>query len=141
MWHQSRGVVVYDPPRPGMKRNTKWWCVINVDREITRYYRWWIVRQYHVKGLNPPSWNAHISVVRGEEPPNDLKQLWKKYHGEEVTFLYKHDPYRGNAVGRKSKEGAFWQVEVECELGMEIRKEFGFRTHWPLHLSVGRVYW
>lgn len=141
MWHKGSGTIVYDPPRPGMKKDTKWWCVINVDREITRYYRWWLLRRYHIKGLNKPSWDAHISVIRGEEPRNEHKHLWKKYHGERVSFRYKHSPYQGNAVGRKSKTGGFWQVEVQCDFAVEIRKEFGFPAHWPLHLTVGRVYW
>jgi hypothetical protein len=141
VWHKGSGVVQYDPPRPGMKKNTRWWCVINVDREITRYYRWWILRRYHTKGLHPPSWDAHISVIRGERPPKGLEHLWKKYHGQQVEFEYKHQVYRGDAVGRKSKDGGFWQVEVRCPLGTQIRKEFGFPHNWPLHLTVGRTYY
>lgn len=138
MWFKSTGKIVYDPPRPGMRKNTKWWCVINVDREITRYYRWWLTRQYHIKGLYPPSWDAHISVIRGEKPANDLKHLWKKYDGKIITFEYEHNPYTGNAVGRKSAFGAFWQVEVRCDFGLQIRREFGLNAHWPLHLTVGK---
>ena len=44
-WHTSRGRIIYDPARPGMKRRTKYWAIVNVDREITRYFRWWVDRE------------------------------------------------------------------------------------------------
>ena len=136
MWHLGTGRIQYDPPRGGMKRKTKWWCVINVDREITRYYRWWIERQYHIKGLNQPAWDAHISIIRGERPHDDLIDLWKAYESEEIKFWYKHEP----RVGHNKNEGAYWFVEVDCPQGIEMRKEFNLRYDWPLHLTVGRTY-
>jgi len=58
-----------------MKSNVKWWCIVAVDREISRYYRGWIQKTYHIKGLVKPAWDAHISVVRGEIPANINKIL------------------------------------------------------------------
>lgn len=89
MWHSSSGRLVYDPPRPGMKHNTAWWAIVAVDREITRYYRWWVARRFGIH-LLPPTWDAHISVVRGEAPEPHLRPLWRRHHGETVTFRYRH---------------------------------------------------
>ena len=150
MWHQGTGVVQYDPPRGRMKKKIDWWCVINVDPEITRYYRWWVQKELHVKGLHPPSWDAHISVVRGEndirsydrslrpsEYP-DANELWKKYDGEVVEFRYQHNPQRGK--DRPELVGTFWNVEVDCPRGTEIRKELGLKYDWALHLTFGRTW-
>lgn len=134
MWLKGTGVIQYDPPRGKMKKKTNWWCVINVDKEITRYYRWWLVRELHVKGMNAPAWDAHISVIRGEKPRPELMSLWKKYDGQRVEFLYEHNP-------RPTSKPFFWQVEVKCEFGINIRKEFKLKHDWPLHLTVGRTYY
>lgn len=149
---KSTGKIVYDPHRYGMKNNTNWWCVINVDKEITRYYRWWIQRELHIKGLHPPSWDAHISVVRGSgdivsydrnlvRDKNDAPDrfaLWKKYDGEQVEFWYDHNPQRGK--DRPELQGTFWNVEVICPRGTEIRKELGLKHDWSLHLTFGRTW-
>lgn len=131
MWLKSTAKIVYDPPRPGMKRKTKWWCVANVDREITRYYRWWIMRTYHIKGLIPPSWDGHISVIRGEEPHDEYKHLWKKYDGQIVEFEYEHYP-------KKAKKDEFWIIEVRCPFLSNIRKEMNKPHDWPLHISIAK---
>ena len=36
--------------------------------------------------LCQPSWDAHISIIRGEKPPKGLEHLWKKYDGQKVEF-------------------------------------------------------
>ena len=143
MWHKSTGIIKYDPPRPGMKKRTKWWCVVNVDKEITRYYRWWIQRELHIKGLCQPSWDAHISIIRGEEPIDELKHLWKKYDGQKVEFEYKHYPRRSgdrNFDLREDRPDFFWFVEVRCPLRTEIRGELGRPTGWKHHITVGRTW-
>lgn len=132
MWHKGSGVIYYDPPRPGMKRRTDWWCIVDVDREISRYYRWWVMREKWID-LCKPSWDCHISVIRGEKPSDDLTHLWRKYHGQRVDFLYSHEV-------RPTRSGTFWFIEVQCPELMEIRKEFGLPTNWPLHITIGRIY-
>lgn len=137
-WHKSTGKIVYDPWRGGMKTRTDWWCVVEVDKEITRYYRWWIDKEvinpleFKNKGLQIPSWDAHVSIIRGERPYGDLVHLWKKYHGRVVEFEYEHFPETG------TKE-TFWQVEVRSEFLTNIRKEFGFPTNYPFHMTVGKL--
>ena len=50
MWLTGTGIIRYDPPRPGLKTRIKWWCVVDIDREITRYYRWWVKKELRQKG-------------------------------------------------------------------------------------------
>jgi hypothetical protein len=131
MWYTSTGKIVYDPYRGSMKHKTAWWCVLEVDPEITRYYRWWIEREHHIHSLVVPAWDAHVSIIRGEEPREDLKHLWKKYHGQKVEFKYEHNPSR-------AKKSEFWFVEVEAPFLIDIRKEFEKPYDWALHLTVGK---
>jgi hypothetical protein len=41
MSFRDTGLIVYDPNRGTMKTRITNWCVLQVDKEITRYYRWW----------------------------------------------------------------------------------------------------
>jgi hypothetical protein len=131
MWHKSTGKIVYDPFRAGMKRKTEWWCILQVNKEITRYYRWWITRELHIHSLVQPAWDAHVSIIRGEKPDDSLMHLWKKYQNMVVEFEYKHDPY-------KAKRDDYWAVEVNCPILLDIRKELQRPTNWGLHLSIGK---
>jgi hypothetical protein len=139
MDHKSSGRLTYDPYRGDLKKKKHWWAVVNVDREITRYYRWWIESQLHIKGLCQPSWNAHISVIRGEKPSPALMHLWKRYSGNEFTFEYSHNPYR--ITPRDGSSGSYWVVGVKCDELLEIRRELNRPVTWDLHITVGRTWY
>ncbi len=145
------GKIIYDPARPGMNRRVDGWCVAIVDREITRYFRWWVkkhitnpldisvqgsLKKYPFVPLHPPSWDAHISIVRGEKNrlTLDKKYLWKKYHKQIMEFKY--DLRVHQAPGKPD----FWMIEVDAPEMLNIRREMGLRTTWPLHLTIGRTY-
>jgi hypothetical protein len=145
------GKIVYDPSRPGMKRRVEGWCIAEVDREVTRYLRWWInrkivnplgievsgsLKKYPFVPLHQPSWDAHISIVRGEynRLSHEKRGIWRKYHGKTFEFQYDLNPHP--APGKPD----FWIVDVVAPEMMEIRRELGLRTTWPLHLTVGRTY-
>jgi hypothetical protein len=149
-WLKSRGVIRYDPYRGRMTKNTKYWCVVEVDSEIARYYRWWADRNLlNITmepgfGLNQPSGGAHISVIRGDfdvhkakdgsrVPQSHVDALWNKYQGREVDFLYSPDV-------RRTGNGHFWFVEVYCPFLTQIRDEFDLPSDWRLHMTVGRMY-
>lgn len=141
MWHKGKGIIQYDPPRGRMKTRTKWWAVVgNVDREITRYYRWWVKTQYWIE-LYQPSWDAHISIIRGEEPADALKHLWKKYDGQEVQFEYSHNVRQSGDTTGYDRPDHYWFVEVRCELLNHIRDELNRPTGWNFHLTIGRTYY
>ena len=139
--HKSTGKIVYDPYRGKLKKKPHWWCVVEVDTEITRYYRWWIQNKYHVKGLCQPSWDAHISVIRGEKPKPELMHLWKKYHGQVIEFEYEHNPRKtGERDHHIDGDGHYWFVDIKCEQLTNIRKELMLPYDWSLHLTVGRTW-
>lgn len=144
-YHQSCGVLIYDPPRGDMKRRTSWWCVLNVDREITRYYRWWLSFERHIH-TQPPAWDAHISIVRGEKPRPEYIHLWKKYHKQKIHFLYRHGHIRVDRSQRTDVDaanavnGEYYFIEVVCPKLDEIRAELGLRTGFKFHLTVARTY-
>jgi hypothetical protein len=138
-WFEAEGRVIYDPHRGTMKSNTNWWCVIDVDKEITRYYRWWLLKEKHLI-LNQPAWDAHISVVRGERRVQQNQNLWKKHHGRKVKFKYEH----GDIQVSKDKDAPGWfhWIRVDCPVVDEIREELGLIASWKYHhLTIGRTYY
>ena len=135
----GQGKIIYDPYRGGMK--SRWWAVVSVDRELTRYYRWWLTRELHLKRLFAPSWDAHVSIVRGEEPDDPLKTLWSQYHLQTVEFHYNPVVRQaGDTTGETDEKGHFWFVDVYCPKLLQIREELGLRTRYKFHLTVGKVY-
>lgn len=145
MWYKSKGRLIYDPPRYEMKKRTDWWAVVNVDREITRYYRWWIEKNPQAFGLTSidikqPSWDAHISVFRGEKPTDDLMHLWNMYNGEMVDFRYSGVVRQSGDTTGWDRPDSYFFVEVDCPRIMQIRQEMNRPTNWKLHLTVGRIY-
>lgn len=132
MWHTGTGIIKYDPLRPGLKKKKDWWAIVRVDPEITRYYRWWVKNRYWID-LCKPSWDAHISIVRGEKPEDRLAHLWKKYDGHKVTFKYSHEVYQAD-------KGEFWMVDVDCPFLLDIRRELNRPANWNLHLTIGRTW-
>lgn len=146
LWLPAKGKLVYDPPRPGMKKRVDWWAIVTADREITRYYRWWVDKsilnpmEVEGHGLKKPSWDAHVSVVRGEKPAADKMHLWRKYHGEEIAFEYKHEVRQSGDTTGGDRPNWYWFVEVKCPRLDEIRTELGLRTGWKHHLTIGRTY-
>ena len=145
MWYNGSGRLIYDPKRPGMKTRTEWWAVVNIDDEIARYYRWWVEQNSQVFGLTKiklyqPSWGAHISVIRGEKPQDDLMYLWKKYHGEWINFRYSgFVKQSGNSTG-SNRPNHYFFVEVDSPRLVEIRQELNRPTDWKFHITIGRTY-
>ena len=139
-WHKGTGIIRYDPRRPDMKRGTKWWAIVKVDRQITAYYRWWVKKELHVD-LCQPSFDAHISIIRGERPPADKMELWKKYDGVEIEFEYEHNVRRSGDTTGWDRPDYYWFVTINCPLLKKIRDEFGFPSNWRQHLTIGRTYY
>lgn len=143
--HSGTGTIVYDPFRGDMKRRTNGWCVVEVDREITRYFRWWLQYQKHIH-LDFPSWDAHISIVRGDGGDRvqpQFQSLWKKYHGKRIQFEYDHVgdfKITRSGLSTSPDNGLYYFVEVRCPIIDNIRQELGLRTGWKYHLTFGRTY-
>ena len=138
-WIKCEGKIVYDPPRPGMKHRTAWWCILQINKDITAYYRWQLKATYGIE-LCKPSWDAHISIIRGEKPKPHLMHLWKKYNNKTIEFEYQ--PFlRFNGDTRITKSnpvGSFWFVDARANLMTTIRDEFELKSDWNQHITVGR---
>lgn len=132
------GTLRYDPYRGDMKRRTKWWLVADVDKEITRYYRWWVRRTHHII-LEQPAWDAHISIIRGEDACSKKSHLWNKYSGERVNFSY--SPQTIHCAPDPNHGGHFWWINVKCSRMDQIRKEFDLPVGWNFHITFGRTYY
>jgi hypothetical protein len=140
---KSTGKIIYDPRRPGLQSRNQWWCVANIDDGIAEYFRHWLKFEKHIY-LQPPAWGAHISVIRGEKPREDLMHLWKKYHGKTVTFEYDHvgdySIARSKYHTAGENSGDFYFVHVRCPELIDIRRELKLKTDWDLHLTIGRTH-
>lgn len=139
----SVGKIIYDPKRDSMKKNTNWWCVINVDREITRYYRWFIQKKFWGDSaitpnwLCQPSWDAHISVVRGEQPTPEYMPKWKEHHAQKVQFEYFNDI---RSIVRNDGD-VYWIVSVQAPIIEKIRNDLGLYSEgYTYHLTIGRTW-
>jgi hypothetical protein len=145
-WLTSSGIIRYDPPRGDMKTRTQWWCVIEADDEIARYYRWWVDRHvlnplgFDKLGLHKPAWGAHISIVRGEQPRPEDMHHWKEHDGREIEFEYSPDVVQTGQNPDKPRPDHFWFLPIRCPLAVQIRDDFGLYTSYTLHMTIGRTY-
>lgn len=117
-----------------------WWCVVNVSPEITRYYRWLTCKTIPGLRLYAPSWDAHVTVIRGERPPASKMHLWKAYQGKRVEMWMNCEVQFNRSKATDEKSGTFYFIEVESNDLTNIRAEFGFPTNWKHHLTIGRTW-
>lgn len=134
---QSTCKIIYDPHRGDMSRRTAWWCVADVDKEITRYCRWWLQYEKHIH-LQEPAWNAHISIIRGEKPVYDRLHRWKEFHKKTLTFYWDHTDIKCDED--RHNGGLFYWINVECPELDVIRSQLGLRTGFKYHITIGRTY-
>lgn len=133
--HKARGTVRCSPRREGRDQN--WWMVLDcTTEEIGRYYRhlYWLEHSKGSDKLAKPYWNAHVTIVRNEEPPN--KDLWWGYSGEKVEFSYLPG-VRTNQTDDRFR--SFWWVDVICPRFEEIRVELGLpkNSDGIYHMTIG----
>ncbi len=125
--HRAEGTLVY---------GENWWVrVLDIDRGIIDYYAW-LTKRY---GLPVMKSRPHITVVRGEEPPN--KDVWGRYAGP-ITFWYSQNVRTDN--------GFHAWLDIWSEELFKLREELGLpsRPHRELngilvprgwHLTLGRL--
>ena len=112
---KSVGVLKYNQSRS----TGTYWLVVEIDPEITRYYRALIPKSIR---SNKQMYAPHITVVReAKETPVNLEH-WGKYQGEEVEFEYSHEV--------QFSENYVW-LNVWCQRLEEIRLELGMPVDSP----------
>ena len=138
MWLKATGRIIYTPDKPGaIKRNNKWWVVVEVDRSIINYYAYWINRQiikppWLTKGLilQTPQWGGHITVLDGRvEVDKKYQHLWEKYAGKMINYEYSVEI---------EKHWKFWVLPVKCEFLNKLREELGLPRDYNFNITIGR---
>ena len=124
-------------PRRGKNQNSDWWLVVEVDPEITRYYRWWAKTSLGIL-LHAPSWDAHVSVVRGEEPKNRL--AWGKHDNQIIAFNVKPDVRQTGDTTGWDRPDNYWFVDIFSAELSAIKQELGFAPKEKYHITIGRTY-
>lgn len=123
----STGHLIYDPY--ARISQDPWWLILKTDKGLMEYYQHWIKRHYDVTFENTV-WGSHISVVRGQKPPNE--KAWGKYKNEKISFTYSNRIYRAHW---------FYCVDVYSDRLEEIREELGLpkQPKHGFHLTIGRI--
>lgn len=124
----AEGKLIYDPTAG--KAANSWWVIVECPKDIMDYYHHWVKKENGIV-LNKPLFGSHISVVRGEEPPENNKECWRKYHEEIIEFSYSHDIH--------SSDDFYW-LEVASPRLAQIREELGLPAlpTFGFHLTIGR---
>lgn len=130
------GTLVYDPDRGAMKKKKDFWLVLQLPMQLVKYYQYFIRTDLHID-IKDPQWGAHVSIVRGEDPPN--KQYWKKYDGQKVRIKFNPDVME---VKDKKQSGSFFIIEFDDDFIAHIREELGLQSkYFRYHITVGRTYY
>jgi hypothetical protein len=129
MDYSLKGILRYDPST--ISRKEPWWLILEVSPSIVEYYKYWIWKEKRIKVMKS-LWGPHVSIVRGEEPPDERKDQWGKYEGEQRDVLY--------SVSLE-KNDFYWWLLVKSDELVSIRRELGLRDEpsYGFHLTVGRV--
>lgn len=127
---QTPGVIHYDPQRG--KKIDPYWCIIEADKELTRYYRAQFKTRYGIE-LYPPSFDAHVSLLRGEaEHTPKMDTQWGFFKDKEVEIWYDSNIYWNNQH--------VW-LNTYCEQYFDIREFYDVRD-WNTkdfgHLTIGK---
>lgn len=125
---RSLGTLVYDPKLKSGSPSGAWWLIVECCRDLLAYYFATAGRLYGGRcTLLRPAWGSHVTVVRGEEPPN--KAEWGYRGGAEVQF--DHSP-------ELQTDDAYWWLTVRCDELAAVRKRLGLRPvpEVGFHLTV-----
>lgn len=133
-WVKHRGVLVYNPPRPDLRKirqGNDWFIFLELDYNFAALYRWFILRRFHLQ-LQPTAWKPHVTVLDGRNKVQpEYRQFWKKYEKKKIEFEYSVDI---------EQHWKFWTLPVRSETLLDIREELGFKRQCELHITIGRMY-
>jgi hypothetical protein len=125
--HKSTGALVFDPGR-GTKYYDPWWAIVECDQGIVDYYCW-LCRRYGKPVERNKLWRAHISFLKGEQPPNLEK--W----GQEMSVEF----YYSDQV--RFDNGCHGWLDVWSDDLIRLREQFGLspKLKMSYHITLGRM--
>lgn len=124
----TNGVIQYDPPR-GNKIDPHW-CVLDMDKGITEYYRHQFKKKFGIT-LFKPAFDAHVSVLKGLHTPK-MNTDWGFLNGKEVEVWYDSNIYWN--------EQHVW-VNTYCHEFFQLREFYDipdWNTKEFSHLTIGK---
>jgi hypothetical protein len=121
----STGIINYSPLRNSSKFSMERICVVDVDEELSAYYRkMWTLKNPHIPILKP-SWSSHISIMRGSRIL-DKEKPWGYKEGLSTEFYY--SPYL------EFNEKHLW-INVLCPVFFELRAYYNV----PIRFNHGHI--
>ncbi len=110
------------------------WLFIQCDPELVRYYISRFNRSHVAldRQIMLTRWEGHISIVRGENIPEERREFFINLNNKPISFQY--DPEI------KDNGNHFW-LDVKCDEGLNIREQLGLKRdpHIHLHLTIGVI--
>lgn len=131
---KATGQLIYSPIRENLKRvDQSHTLILDVpSEELADYYQWFIKKQYGEKfKIQSPMFGLHVTVIRPQEV-NLEHALWLKHQNEKITINYSPEMLE--------RHWEFWSLTVFSDELVEIRREFGLRTDFRLHMTIGRQF-
>jgi hypothetical protein len=113
-------------------QSREWWAIMDCCPELGRYYLEMVKREMRARCVvMKPAWGYHISLVRGEEPP-DGKVAWDALQPLDFEFSYE---------SRIETNGQYFWLPVFCDSALDMREAMGLPRDpvFPLHLSVAVI--
>lgn len=129
---EIQGTLLFDPGK-GSKNFDEWWCLVQLDKEIASYYRWFLKRWGQETSSPNGLWGFHVSVIKGEEPKKN-KNNWAKMNGKEVTIHY------GSWINYSNGRHAW--IDCYSDDLSEIREYYGLYVNnrkLKYHATLGRL--
>lgn len=127
------GTIIYDPYRGENMKPKNQWCILQLPKDFARYYQYFLRKEKHLE-LFDPTFNAHVSIVRGEVPKN--MNAWKKYNNK--RFFIEYEPEIVSFKDTK-KPGSYYCITFKSKALSELRRELGLIPHEVFHITIGRT--
>lgn len=122
----TTGIIVYDPVRP-KQQNAPFWCVAEIDKDITAYYRQQFLKRFGVE-LYAPAFDAHVSIMKGYQNDKILSE-WKYKDQTDVIIQFDHRMWWNDKH--------VWLNTYFPEF-FEIRQFYEIKNENRGHLTIGK---
>lgn len=131
--YKTTGIILFSPTRTIEKSeiNNPCWCIIGIDDELSKYYRYVCNKLFHIK-LQSPKWGPHITIIRNEFL-DTVPEIWKSLDRKEIEIEYT------NKIKTNGKH--FWLPIINNDKYYDIREKMGIldKPEINFHLTFGVI--